>query len=80
MVILFVWRSRATVIAASSALFIVCLSGCDCISIYDVVCACGFTTDAPCVGFPAFFDPLMYIKSSEFHAAWKGLMEGPLGF
>jgi hypothetical protein len=50
------------------------------ISILDVVCACGFMTDAPCVGFPAFCDPFMYIKSSEFHATWKGLMEGPLGF
>ncbi len=40
--------------AASSAMLIVCLSGCDFMSILVVVWVWGFTMDAPSVGFPAF--------------------------
>jgi len=49
------WRSRATVVAANSALSIVCLYGCDLISMWVVVCVCGLTMDTPNVGFPIFF-------------------------
>ncbi len=73
------WRSRATVMAANSALLIVCLSGWDLIPMWVVVCVCGLTMDAPSVGFPAFFDPSMYMKMSGFHAAWTGLSESVLG-
>ena len=48
---------RARVMAASSARFIVCLSGCDFISICVVVCVFGLTTDAPKVGLPVTREP-----------------------
>jgi hypothetical protein len=76
----FLWRSRATVMDANSDLLIVCLSGCDLISICVVFWVLGFTTDAPRVGFPAFCDPSVYIKSCGFHAAWKGSYRLFLGF
>ncbi len=41
---------RARVMAASSARFMVCLSGCDLISIFVVVWVLGLTMDAPKVG------------------------------
>ncbi len=63
------WRSRATVMAASSALLIVCLSGCDLV----VVCVCGLTMDAPNVGFPVLWEPSVYMKLFGFHAARKEL-------
>ncbi len=69
----FLWRSRATVMAANSALFIACLSGCDLISMWVVVCDRGLIMDAPIVGFPVFGDPSVYIKLSGFHVAWNGL-------
>jgi hypothetical protein len=74
------WRSRATVMVASSAPLIVCLSGCDLISIWVVVWVRGFTTDAPRVGFPVICDPSVYTKIYGFHVAWKGLIEGFVGF
>ena len=68
------WRSRATVLAANSAMLIVCLSGCDLISMCVVVCVSGLTMDAPNVGFPDFWDPSMYMKLSGSHAAeWSEL-------
>ena len=48
---------RARVIAASSARFMVCLSGCNFISICVVVSELGLTMDAPRVGFPATNEP-----------------------
>ncbi len=48
---------RARVMAASSARFIVCLSGCDFISICVVVCVLGFTMDSPKVGLPVAREP-----------------------
>ena len=49
------------VIAISSALFIVCLSGCDFTSICVVVCVEGITMDAPSAGFPVFLEPFVYM-------------------
>ena len=49
--------SRARVIAASPARFIVCLSGCDFISICVVVLVLGLTMDAPRMGFPVTREP-----------------------
>ena len=48
---------RARVMAASSARFMACLSGCDFISICVVVCVFGFTIDAPRVGLPVTREP-----------------------
>ena len=59
--------------AANSALLIVCLPGCDLISMWLVVCVCGLTMDAPNMGFPIFWDLLVYIKLSRFHDARNGL-------
>ncbi len=67
------WRSRATAMAVSSALLIVCLSGCDLISIFVVVCVCGLTIDAPSLGFPVFWDPSVYMKLPRFQVARNGL-------
>ena len=52
-----IWSSvfsclSATAMAANSALLIVCLSGCDLISMRVIVFVLGFTTPAPSVGFP----------------------------
>ena len=66
--------------AASSILFIVCPPGCYLPSIWVVVRVRGFTMDASNVGFPVFCDPFVYMKPSEFHASWKGLIESPLEF
>ena len=49
--------SSARAMAASSARLIVCLSGCDFISICVVVCVFGLTMDAPKVGLPATREP-----------------------
>ena len=49
--------SGARVIAANSIRLIVCLSGCGIISMSLVVCAVGFTMDAPSVGLPVTRDP-----------------------
>ncbi len=50
-------RSRARVMAESSALLMVCRSSCDFISMWKVILVLGFTMDAPSVGFPVFCDP-----------------------
>ncbi len=47
----------ARVMAASSAQFMVCLSGCDFTSICVVVFVFGFTIDAPRVGLPVTREP-----------------------
>ncbi len=50
-------RSRASVMAESSALLMVCRSSWDFISMWNVIPVLGFTIDAPSVGFPVFWDP-----------------------
>ena len=47
----------ARVMAASFARFMVCLSGCDFISICVVVWVLGLTMDAPMMGLPLTWDP-----------------------
>ena len=49
-------RSRARVMAESSALLIVCRSSWDFISMWKVIPFWGFTMAAPSVGFPVFCD------------------------
>ncbi len=51
-----VFSSRANVIVASSALLIVCPSGCNLISMWKVVCVSGSRMDASSAGFPVFLD------------------------
>ena len=46
----FLLASIARVMVASSARFMVCLSGCDCISMCVVVWVLGLTMDAPKMG------------------------------
>ncbi len=48
----FLLASSANVMAASSARFMVCLFGCDFISLCVVVWVLGLTMDAPRVGLP----------------------------
>ena len=48
-------------IAVSSALLIVCLSGCDLTSMCVVVGVAGLTMAAPSVGFPVFLEPSVYM-------------------
>ena len=50
---------RARVMAASSARFMVCLSGCYFISICVVVWVFGLTMDAPKVGLPVTREPFV---------------------
>ena len=50
---------KARVMSASSARLIVCLSGCDLISICVVVWVFGLTMDAPKVGLPVTREPSM---------------------
>ena len=59
--------------AANSAQLIMCLFVCDLISMWEVVCVCGLTMDAPDVGFPVFWDPSVYMKLFGFHDARNGL-------
>ncbi len=47
----------ATTMAASYALLIVCLSGCDLMSMCVIVFVLGFTTPAPSVGFSLTSEP-----------------------
>ena len=68
----------AIVMAANSALLIACLSGCDLISIWLVVCVCALTMDAPNVGLPVSGDLSVYMKLYGFHAARNG-MSGNFG-
>ena len=51
--------SSAVVMAASSALLMVCLSGCDFISMCVMVLCLGSTTDAPSMGLPVICDPFV---------------------
>ena len=62
------------VIVVSSALLIVCLSGCDLTSMFVVIFVEGLTIDAPSVGFPLFWEPSVYMKLFGIQAAWNGLM------
>ena len=48
---------RARVMAASSALLMVCLSGCDFISMCVVVWVLGLTMDAPIIGLAVTREP-----------------------
>ena len=57
----FLCRSRAVMIAASSALLMVWRSGCDLISMCVVVPVLGSTTEAPSVWFPFIWDPSVYM-------------------
>jgi len=59
------------VIAASSALFLVCFSGCDFICMWGVVLVVGSTMEAPRMGLPVICEPSVYMKSDGCHAAWK---------
>ena len=54
---LFLLACRASVMAACSARLIVCLSGCDFISICVVVYVFGLTMDAPKMGLPVTREP-----------------------
>ena len=49
--------SSAVVMAASLALLMVCLSGCDFISMCVMVLCLGSISDAPSVGLPVICDP-----------------------
>ena len=64
----------ARVMTASSARFMVCLSGCDFISICVVVCVLGLTMDAPRVGLPVTREPSVYMYSLGLQAAQYGRM------
>lgn len=66
--------SRATVMAASLALLIVCLSGCDLISVCVMVFVRGLTTPAPRVGLPLICEPSVHTKSWGFHFRLWGLV------
>jgi hypothetical protein len=61
--------SSARARVASSARFMVCLSGCDFISMFVVVWVFGLTMDAPRVGLLVTSEPSVYMKSIGFHAA-----------
>jgi hypothetical protein len=65
---------RATVMAISSAMLFMCLSGYDLTSMCVVVCALGFTTPAPSVLLPLIFDPPVYTKSLGSHFPCCGLV------
>ena len=58
--------------AANSALLIVCLSGCDLISMWVGVCVCGLTTDVLNVGFLVYSDLFVCMKMYGLHAARNG--------
>ena len=49
--------SRAMVMAASSTMLMVCLSGCDFISMCVMVWVLGLTMDAPRIGLPVTREP-----------------------
>ena len=65
--------------AASSAMVIACLSGCDLISIWVVVWVCGLTIDSPSARLCDFCDPFVCMKPYGFYVAWKGRIESLLG-
>ncbi len=67
--------------AASSALLIVCRSGCDLMSMCVMVFVLGFTTPAPSVGLPLTCEPSVYMKYHGFHlrlscAVWSIVVFG----
>ena len=67
-----IWSSvfsclSATAMAASSALLIVCRSGCDLMSMCVMMFLLEFNIPAPIVGFPLTCEPSVYMKSSGFH-------------
>ena len=67
-----IWSSvfsylRTTAMAASSALLIVCLSGCDLMFMCVMEFVLGFTTPTPNVDFPLTCEPSVYTKSRGFH-------------
>ena len=64
----------ATAMAASSAMLIVCLSGCDLMSMCVMVFVLGFPTPAPSVGFPFTCEPSVYMKSRGFHLRLCGVV------
>ena len=68
------WSSSAVVMAANSALLMVCLFGCDFISIWVMVWVLGLTMDAPRVGLPVTSEPSVYMYSLGFQAAQYGRM------
>ncbi len=62
---------RATAMAASSALLIVCrYYGCDLMSMCVVMSVFGLVTHAPSVGFPFTYEPSVYTISLGFHFLW----------
>ncbi len=65
----FLLASSASVMAASSDLFMVCLFGCGFISVCVVVWVLGLTMDAPRVGLPVTKDPSVQMYFVGFHAA-----------
>ena len=75
---LFLLASSASMMAASSARFIVCLSGCHIISICVVVWVFGLIMDAPMMGLHVSREPSGYTCSLGFHAARYGRMWGGL--
>ena len=60
--------------AASSALFIVCRSGCDLMSMCVVVSVFGMATPAPTVELPFICEPSVYTKYPGFHFLLLGLV------
>ena len=70
---------RATVMAASSARLIVCLSICDLMLICVMLCVRGFTTPAPSVLLPLTCEPSVYTNSLSFHFLLWGLVYNNVG-
>ena len=60
--------------AASSALFIVCRSGCDLMSMCVMMSVFGLVTPAPSVGFPFTCEPSVYTQSFGFHFLLRRLV------
>ena len=58
-------------ITASLALLMVCIFGCNLISIWVVVLVNGSTMKAPRTGLPVISAPPVYVKSDGLHAGWK---------
>ena len=56
--------SRATYMAASSALMMVCVSSCPDASMQVVVFVGEWITDTPCLGFPSLWEPSVYVHAS----------------
>ncbi len=65
---------RATVMAASFALLIACLYGCDLISMCVMVCVLGFATPTPSVVLSLTCKPYVQMNSSGLHFLSWGLV------